>query len=152
SLAVGLSDIPWNGPIAAVRVGRLNDQFVANPTVEEQELSTLNLVVAGRNGSPVMIEGGANELPENLLIEAFGFAQEKIDRLCDWQQSFFKAHGKPKMPFEAPKLDPALRSNMESKVGEKLKAALRVPEKLEREDAIASLKSEAMKDLEASYP
>src|SRR4051812_6528805 len=57
SFALGLSDIPWNGPIASVRIGRLNDNFVVNPTVEEQELSTLSLVVAGRKGSPVMIEG-----------------------------------------------------------------------------------------------
>jgi polyribonucleotide nucleotidyltransferase len=58
SVAVGLSDIPWNGPIAAVRIGRINDQFVVNPTVEEQGATQMNLVVAGRKGSPVMIEGG----------------------------------------------------------------------------------------------
>src|SRR6185503_12045219 len=76
SWAVGLSDIPWNGPIAAVRIGRVNDQFVVNPTVEEQEVSTLNLVVAGRKGSPVMIEGGSHGISEEDLLKALALAQE----------------------------------------------------------------------------
>ncbi|MCG3203669.1 MAG: Polyribonucleotide nucleotidyltransferase [Elusimicrobia bacterium] len=152
SCSVGLSDIPWNGPIAGVRVGRINDQFVINPTVEEQEVSTLNLVVAGRKGSPVMIEGGAKEISEEDLIKALDLAQHKIDQLCDWQEEFFKQHGRPKFHFEAVKLDDNIRQAMEAKVGDKLKAALRVPEKLEREDAIANLKSEAIKELKLSYP
>jgi polyribonucleotide nucleotidyltransferase len=152
SFALGLSDIPWSGPIAAVRIGRINDQFVVNPTPEEQGVSTMNLVVAGRKGSPVMIEGGANELPEELFIEAFGLAQQKIDELCEWQTEFFKQHGRTKIVFEAVKLDPEIRKAMEAQIGEKLKSALRVPEKLQREDAITVLKSEAMKVLAEKYP
>lgn len=152
SCAVGLSDIPWNGPIAAVRIGRVNDQFVVNPTVEEQEVSTLNLVVAGRKGSPVMIEGGAKELSEEQLVQALDLAQHKINELCDWQDEFFKQYSRPKIAFTPVKLDEAVRKDMEAKVGDKLKAALRVPEKLEREDAIAILKSEAIKELTRSHP
>ncbi len=152
SAAVGLSDIPWNGPIAGVRIGRVNDQFVVNPTVEEQELSTLNLVVAGRKGSPVMIEGGAKEITEDDMVKALELAQNRIDELCGWQEAFFKEFGKTKFKFEAVKLDEAIRSAMEAKVGDKLKAALRVPEKLEREDAIQNLKSEAIKELKISHP
>lgn len=152
SWAVGLSDIPWNGPIAAVRIGRVNGQFVVNPTVEEQEVSTLNLVVAGRKGSPVMIEGGANEISEEDLIKALGLAQEKIDELCNWQSEYFQKWGRQKFTFETVKLDGAERQAMESKVADKLKSALRVPEKLQREDAIATLRSEATKELAASHP
>jgi len=152
SFAIGLSDIPWDGPIAAVRVGRIDDRFVVNPSQEEQEASTLNLVVAGRKGSPVMIEGGAKELPEDTILGALDFAQQKIDMLCDWQSEFFHKNSRPKFKFEAAKLDSAVRKDMEAKVGDRLKAALRVPEKLEREDAIANLKSEAIKELEASHP
>lgn len=150
--AIGLSDIPWDGPIAAVRVGRINDQFVINPTVEEQEISQMNLVVAARKGSPVMIEGGANEISEDLLVQALELAQNKIDELCAWQEAFFKQYGRPKFSFEVVKQDPAIRQEMENKVGEKLRAALRVPEKLEREDAIQVLKSEAIKELTESHP
>lgn len=152
SCAIGLSDIPWSGPIAAVRIGRINDQFVVNPTVEEQAVSTLDLVVAGRKGSPVMIEGGANELSEEVIAEALALAQSKIDELCAWQEEFIGKFGRPKMSFQAVTLDPAVRQQMEEKVGEKLRAALRVPEKLEREDAIANLKSEAIKELTVSHP
>ncbi len=152
SCAVGLSDIPWNGPIASVRIGRIEDKFVVNPTVEEQELSSLSLVVAGRKGSPVMIEGGANEIPEDKLIEAFALAQEKIDELCEWQSAFFKQHGKTKFVFTPTTLDPAIRAEMEGKIATALKAALRVPEKLEREDAIHVLKAEAIRSLKLSHP
>ncbi len=152
SFALGLSDIPWNGPIAAVRIGRINDQFVVNPTVEEEAASTMNLVVAGRKGSPVMIEGGANELSEDLMLQALKLAQEKIDEMCAWQETFFKQHGRAKLPFEAVKLDPAIKKAMEDKIADKLKSALRVPEKLQREDAISMLRAEAMKELKESYP
>lgn len=150
--ALALSDIPWNGPVAGVRIGRINDEFVVNPTNEELQTSTLNLVVAGRLGSPVMIEGGANELTEEQMIEALQLAQNKIDELCAWQKDFAGKNGRPKIPFTAAKLDSAIRAEMEGKIGDRLKAALRVPEKLEREDAIAALKSEALKELEAQYP
>lgn len=153
SVAVGLSDIPWNGPIAAVRVGRINDQLVINPSPEEQENSTLNLVVAGRKGSPVMIEGGANELSEETLVEALGLAQKKIDELCAWQQEFFDKHAKKeKYTFTPSSLDATVKKQMIEKVAPKIKAALKVPEKLAREDAINVLKDEALAELNASHP
>lgn len=153
SVAIGLSDIPWNGPIAAVRIGRVNGQFVVNPSPEEQETSELNLVVAGRKGSPVMVEGGAKEISEENLVAALGLAQEKINELCEWQQAFFDKYAKKeKYTFDVVKLDPAIKQDMINKVGEQIKSALRVPEKLAREDAIANLKSEALEALEKSHP
>ncbi|MFN0117313.1 MAG: polyribonucleotide nucleotidyltransferase [Elusimicrobiota bacterium] len=151
SFALGLSDIPWNGPIVGLRVGMVDGKFIANPTYKEQEESVLNLVVAGRKGSPVMIEGGAKELTEEQLVSALAFAQEQIDQICEVQTKAFEKYGKKKFHFEAIKLDENIRKEMEAKVGDKLKAALRVPEKLEREDAIANLKSEALKELAGSY-
>lgn len=152
SAALGLSDIPWNGPIAGVRMGRINDQFVVNPTPEEQEISTLNLVVAGRKGSPVMVEGGAKEVSEDVLVDALGIAQQKIDELCAWQQAFFDKYAKKeKFTFTVPKLDPAIKKEMHDSVAPKIKAALTVPEKLAREDAIANLKEEAMTVLSKSH-
>lgn len=152
SVALGVSDIPWSGPIAAVRIGRINDQFVVNPTVEEETASKMNLVVAGRKGSPVMIEGGASELSEEQFIEALGLAQQKIDELCEWQADFFKQFTAPKYKFEPVKLDGEIRKAMEAKIEGPLKSALRVPEKLQREDAINNLKMEAMKELKISHP
>ena len=152
SLAIGLSDIPHNGPITGVRIGRVNDQFVVNPTVEEQELSTLNLTVSGRKGSPVMIEGGANEISEALMLEALNLAQQKIDECCEWQSQFIKQYGKPKFEVKVTPLDGAIRAAMEQKVSAKIKSALSVPEKLEREDAIQNIKSEAIRELKETFP
>lgn len=152
SVALGISNIPWNGPITAVRMALINDQLVVNPTTEEQEVSTLNLVVAGRKGSPVMIEGGAQELSEEKMLEAFEMAQNTIDEICEWQEGFFKKYGKEKVTFVPRIVDDKLRKDMEAKVGDKIKAALRVPEKLEREDAIAVLKDEAIVILKESHP
>jgi len=152
SFALGLSDIPWNGPVAGLRMGYVKDKFVVNPTMEEETESHLDLVVAGRKGSPVMIEGGAQMLSEEKILEALAIAQGHIDKLCAWQEEFFKKNAREKMPFEAPKLDPTVRKEILEKIGPKLKAALRVPEKLAREDAITLLKMEAMKEIETSYP
>jgi polyribonucleotide nucleotidyltransferase len=152
SAAIGLSEIPWNGPIAGVRIGRVNDQFVVNPTPEEQEVSTLNLIVAGRLGSPVMIEGGANQLTEDVMVDALALAQTKIDELCTWQQAFFSQYAKPKLDMKFNSLDASVKKSMEEKIGDKIKAALRVPEKLQREDAINNIKTEAMETLRVDFP
>jgi polyribonucleotide nucleotidyltransferase len=80
SLALGVSDIPHNGPITGVRIGRVNDQLVVNPSVEEQELSTLNLVVSGRKGSPVMIEGGAHQVSEQVMLDALPHPHKKKEK------------------------------------------------------------------------
>ncbi len=152
SVALGLSHIPWNGPVAAVRIGRINDQFVVNPSPEEQETSTLNLTVAGRKGSPVMIEGGANELSEEVMVEALALAQKKIDELCAWQQAFFDKYAKKeKYTFTVPALEASVKKGMLDIIVPKIKDALKVPEKLAREDAIASIKQEATADLTKTH-
>jgi len=112
----------------------------------------LNLVVAGRKGSPVMIEGGAQEIPEDQLVKALSLAQKTIDELCEWQEKFFKEHGKEKLKFTATTLDENIKKDMVQKVAAKIQEALRVPEKLKREDAINNIKSEAMKILTEEYP
>jgi len=78
SAALSISDVPWEGPLAAVRVGRVNDQFVINPTAEEREQSTMDIIVAGTGDRIVMIEGGANEIPEDILLDALEEAQKAL--------------------------------------------------------------------------
>src|SRR5208282_2664583 len=85
SASLMLSEVPWNGPVAAVRIGRLNGQLVFFPTFEERELLELELVVAGKKGAILMVEGGANEVSEAVIAEALEAAQHEIDKLCDLQ-------------------------------------------------------------------
>ena len=96
SCALTVSDIPFMGPIAGVRVGRVNDEFVINPTEEQRKVSTLNLTVAGSHDAVMMVEAGANELPEDVILDAILFGHEEIKRLVEFQQGIQADCGKEK--------------------------------------------------------
>lgn len=94
--ALAISDIPWNGPLAAVRVGRINDQFVINPTVAEREQSSLDLVVAGTADNITMIEAGSQEVPEDIMLDAIEEAQKALGTIIPMMQQLTQQSGKPK--------------------------------------------------------
>ncbi|MFP4642455.1 MAG: polyribonucleotide nucleotidyltransferase, partial [Dehalococcoidia bacterium] len=100
SAALGISQIPFAGPVSAVRVGYVDEQFVANPTFSQLENSALDLVVAGTEDAVIMVEAGANEVSEKTALEAIKFGQAINEKVCRDQQSFISANGKPKMEFE----------------------------------------------------
>jgi polyribonucleotide nucleotidyltransferase len=130
SCALMLSDIPWNGPVAAVRIGRLNGAFVLFPTFEERETMELELVVAGKKGALLMVEGSANEISEEVFVEALTIASEAIDKLCDLQlkvvaeseKSGRKVAKRVHKPVEIPK---HIEDYVTSKILEPLKQGLR---------------------------
>ena len=102
SAALMLSDIPWEGPVAAVRVGLIGGQFVLNPTLQELEESALDLVVAGSRNAILMVEAGAQEVDEETLVQALEFAHREMQPILDLQEEMAKALGKPKMAWTPP--------------------------------------------------
>lgn len=152
SCALGVSDIVFNGPIGGVRVGLLNNQFVLNPTVEQQEKSDLNLAVAGTKDAILMVEAGANELPEETMLEAILFGHEAIKEIVAFQETIIAQVGKPKKEkplYEVPaEIDAAMRAY----ITDKLKVAVANPDKLEREENIKQVKTEAVEHFLSMYP
>ena len=106
SLALGISDIPFDGPIAGVYVGRVNGKFIINPTVAEKEASDINLAVAGTEEAINMVEAGADQVSEEDMLDALMFGHEAIKKLCQWQKEIIKEIGKPKREIELYQCDP----------------------------------------------
>lgn len=147
SLALTISDIPFEGPIAGVTVGRVNGEFVINPSVAQMEQSDMHLVVAGTKDAINMVEAGANEVPEEIMLEAIMFGHEEIRRLIAFQEDIAAKVGKEKMEVVLYELDAQLEAEIRARVEGEIKRAVQVPEKLAREAAIEQLKSEVV----ASY-
>ena len=132
SAALHISDVPFSGPIGAVRVGRVEGSLIVNPTPLEDTYSDLNLiVVAGRDGL-VMVEGGANRLPEETILEAIFMAQDEIAKILDAQDALRELAGKPKRKVEPPQEDQELVARIRTQWGEAIEQAIRIPVKLER--------------------
>ena len=147
SLALTISPIPFQGPIAAVRMGLLDDQLVVNPPVNRMEESKLDLVVAGTKEAIIMVEAGAKEVPEEQIVEALRIAHREIVRLCEWQQAFANEVGKPKVDVaESPK-DPEVDQAVDQFLAQRLDQALFNPNKSLRESALDDLKKETILEL-----
>ncbi|CAN5259861.1 polyribonucleotide nucleotidyltransferase [soil metagenome] len=124
SCALYLSDIPFENPIAGVRIGLVNEKYIINPTYDERRESLLNLIVAGTEEAVVMVEAEANEVSEQIMVEALMLAHKEINRLCLWQKELFKALDIKKREFTAPALDEKLTAEIEKKYSTKLREAL----------------------------
>jgi len=142
SAALTLSELPFEGPIAAVRVGRINGKLVINPMASQLENSDLNYVVAGTRDAIVMVEGGSRELPEADLLDALFFAHKELQTLIDMQLEIRQKYGRPKMEFVRPELDQTLVSKISSYLKARLAKAIRIKDKLERRDAMGAIKKE----------
>jgi polyribonucleotide nucleotidyltransferase len=136
SAALHLSDIPWAGPVAAVRIGRVDGQLVAFPTFEEREKSDIDMIVAASRDAIVMVEGGMREVPEKDLVDALIFAHESVQALIDLQEKLRAAVGKEKRVFEAPKVDEALMARVKELAWNSLSEAMAVREKQARGTAV----------------
>lgn len=139
SAAVHISDIPFAGPIGAVRVGMVNDQLVVNPTFDQIAKSKLEIVVAGTREGVTMVEGGAQEVSEAVLIEAIELAHKAIVQICDLQEDLRKQVGKEKLPIPAAPEPPAFAKEAFDFAYPKMKVACFVKGKQERRDAIAAV-------------
>ncbi|MCY7781731.1 MULTISPECIES: polyribonucleotide nucleotidyltransferase [unclassified Bacillus (in: firmicutes)] len=141
SLALSVSDIPFEGPIAGVTVGRIDDQFIINPTVDQLEKSDINLVVAGTKDAINMVEAGADEVPEETMLEAIMFGHEEIKRLIAFQEEIVAAVGKEKSEITLFEIDEELSEKVKALAEEDLLKAIQVHEKHAREDAINEVKN-----------
>lgn len=147
SLALGISDIPFGGPIAGVVIGRVDGEFVINPTLEEREKSDIDLTVAGTKDAINMVEAGADEVPEEIMLEAIMFGHEEIKRLVAFQEEIIQAIAVEKMEVTLFELDQAVVSEVEEKAKKPLLEAIQVQEKHAREEAINQVKEK----ITASY-
>lgn len=144
SLALCISDIPFNGPIAGVKVGRVNGELIANPTVEQAEISDIDLTVAGTAKALNMVEAGAKEVSEEDMLEALMFGHEQIKKLCAFQEEIIAACGKEKREIQLYEINPELNALVRSEFEEKIRAAVSIKEKLERYGKIDELTAEAV--------
>jgi len=149
SLALCVSDIPFEGPIAGVTVGRINNEFVINPTVEQAEQSDIHLVVAGTKDAINMVEAGADEVPEETMLEAIMFGHGEIKRLIAFQEEVAAAVGKEKMEVQLFDLDADLEKDIRDLAEKDLLKAIQVQEKHAREDAINAVKNSVVEKYEA---
>ena len=144
SLALCVSDIPFEGPIAGVIVGRVNDEFVINPTIEQLEKSDIHLTVAGTMDAINMVEAGADEVPEETMLEAIMFGHEEIKKLIKFQQEIVEAVGKENREIVLYELDQALVEEVKGMCLEEMNTAVQVQEKHAREDAITAVKEKVL--------
>jgi polyribonucleotide nucleotidyltransferase len=152
SMALHLSDIPWAGPYAGVRVGRIEGKLVVNPTFAERALSDLDLLVACSRDAIVMVEGGAAELGEDVIVDALMFAHQSAQPLIDLQEKLRAAVGKPKREFVPPVKDPAIVDKVASLANQKIEAAMAIRDKHERYAALDSAGAETKAALEGTFP
>jgi len=144
SLATSISKIPFDGPVASVKVGRVNGKFVINPTVEENELSDIDLIVAGTYDAINMVEAGAKQVSEEDMLEALMFGHEAVKKLVQFQKEIIEEIGMEKMEYEVLEITDELRSEIESLIKEPLDKALRIKDKLEKYEAIDNIKAEVV--------
>ncbi|SHN16766.1 polyribonucleotide nucleotidyltransferase [Gracilibacillus kekensis] len=144
SIALSVSDIPFGGPIAGVVVGRVDGKFVVNPTLEEREKSDIDLTVAGTKDAINMVEAGANEVPEEIMLEAIMFGHEEIKRLIAFQEEIIQAVQVEKMEIKLFELDQDVVTEVENATKEDLVKAIQVFEKSAREEAINQVKKDVM--------
>ncbi|KWU66080.1 polyribonucleotide nucleotidyltransferase [Bacillus mycoides] len=149
SLALSISDIPFEGPIAGATVGRINGEFVINPTVEQQEQSDMHLVVAGTKDAINMVEAGADQVPEETMLEAIMFGHDEIKRLIAFQEEIVQAVGKEKTAVKLYEVDADLNQAVREMAETDMHSAIQVHEKHAREDAISVVKKRVIEHYEA---
>ncbi|MBW2597386.1 MAG: polyribonucleotide nucleotidyltransferase [Deltaproteobacteria bacterium] len=147
SAALEISDIPFAGPIACVRVGRIDGQFKINPTVDEYEKLDINIIVAGSKTGVVMVEGGGNMVSESDMLEAIFFGHKAMQPLLDMQVKLKEMNGVPKRPFIPPQRDNELVEKIEPQASPRICEALTIPEKIKRSAALGAIKSDIFEQL-----
>lgn len=152
SAAVSVSDIPFNGPIAAVYVGLVDGEFVINPTEAQREVSDLNLTVAGSAKKVVMIEAGANEVPEDTMFAAIMFAHDEIKKICAFIQQIQDEIGKPKFEYEHMVVDEELFADIRGYAEDAVKQAMDTDDKTVRDARLAVVYDDVYAHFEEKYP
>ncbi|WP_301884466.1 polyribonucleotide nucleotidyltransferase [Dialister invisus] len=152
SASLGISDIPWDGPIAGVRVGRVDGKFVINPTQEQLKVSTLNITVAGSETAILMVEGGAQEAPEEDVLDAIMFGHKTIKELVAFQKKIIEEVGKLKRTLIFPEIPEEIKTAIYAYAERPLKEAIFNPDKLTREAHMEEVRKEAETHFKEIYP
>jgi polyribonucleotide nucleotidyltransferase len=142
SAALTLSDIPFAGPIGGVKVGLVDGEIIINPDAEERENSDLDLVLAGSKDAIMMVEASANEVDEEIILEAMNKAHQEIKKIIKLQDEIREEAGKEKMPFESPTVDDQIQSQVDEILGDQIKEAIQIQEKKPRNNKLDELKEE----------
>ncbi len=151
SAALEISNIPFAGPIACVRVGRVDGQLKINPSNSELENGDINIIVAGSRTGVVMVEGGSDAVSEADMLEAIFFGHREMQPLIDLQFKLKESKGVPKRVFTPPEKDPELVTALNAQASERMRAAILIPEKISRQDALRELKAEIFEALGEDY-
>lgn len=152
SASLATSSIPWNGPVAAVRIGYIDNQLVVNPTLEQQKNSALDLVVSGTKDKINMIESGAKEVLENVVHEAFELAQKEITKIVTFQEEIIKQIGEEKVVLKVNEKDTAFEEEAKKFLADKLDAAVFEPSRMKRVSNLGLLKDELKNYVKEKYP
>jgi polyribonucleotide nucleotidyltransferase len=151
SAALTISDIPFDGPVASVRVGRVNGSLMINPTLEEQKLCDINVIVAGSRTGITMVEGGGNIVSEAEMLEAIFYGHEQLQPILDIQDKLKESIGKPKREFTPKKKDADLVAKIESATRAKISDAITTSGKDNRKDALSQVRAEFVESLGPEY-
>ncbi|MBA4393104.1 MAG: polyribonucleotide nucleotidyltransferase, partial [Desulfobacca sp.] len=147
SAALEVSNIPFQGPIAGIRVGRVNGELILNPTNSQLKESDFNLIVAGTKEAVVMVEGGANEVPEEDLVKAIYYGHQGFQALLELQKKLAQAVGNSKKDWPAPIVDEALKARVSDLAEKPLKEALTLSGKIERQDRVHDIQADLLEEL-----
>jgi polyribonucleotide nucleotidyltransferase len=151
SAALEISDIPFAGPIAAVRVGKVDGKLKINPSIQEWELSTINLIVAGTKDATVMVEGGGNGVSESEMLEAILFGHREMQPILEIQRKLKEAIGKPKTTVPEPERDEVLAAEVERLALPQIRDAIQMAEKLPRQNRLAAVKENILNTLRDTW-
>ena len=152
SVALQVSDIPFNGPLVGVRIGRIDGRWVINPTQSQLPESDMDIFLSGSRDAIVMVEGGAKMVPEDEILEALFTGHQAIQPLLQIQEEIRREIGKPKRQVPLAELDPAIARQVEQLALSKLQQAIEIPEKLERYKQIGEIKGEVVAQMLAEFP
>lgn len=152
SVALSISDIPWDGPTASVLIGMINGEFIVNPSLEEREKSELHLVVSGTRDAIMMVEAGAEEIPEETILEGILFAHEEIKEIITFIDQVVAEVGKPKMEIDIHKPAEELERDIREFAEDKMRAAVHTVEKMERLENMDKVEIETQEFFAEKYP
>ncbi|MGN7356061.1 polyribonucleotide nucleotidyltransferase [Paenibacillus sp. SAF-054] len=151
SASLSISDVPFNGPIGGVVVGRIDGQFIINPTIAQQEISDVYVVVSGTKDAIMMVEAEANEVPEDVMLEAIMFGHDEIKKIVAVIEQLVEQVGKPKMEVKLHAVDAEVNKQVRDFAEARLVEAVRIAEKHARQDAIDAINDETVTHFEQQY-
>lgn len=152
SVALCLSDIPFNGPTGAVIVGYINGEYIINPSEAQLEISELNLTVSGTKDAIMMVEAGANELPEDVMLGAILYGHEEIKAICAFIEKIAEEYGREKMAFTKHEVDSQLRQRVERFAKDRILKALDTANKMERQENVDQIRKDTLELFESTDP